>query len=257
MIATEKFVYVHMPKTGGTFVATVLFRLQNILQTRYVRTPRRPNTFFRKMAGPMKHAPVRAIPRSQRQKLVLGTVRNPYDYYVSQYEFGWWKRTEWLKYYRAVPGFKERYSSFPNLSFEEYLRLEAAAYGSPQNSEFDSEQAIGLQTEQFLQFYCREPEKVLPFIDDDYIMQRRYEAELTDIRFIKTSRLNQELHDFLLEMGCDVEDLAFILPMGKVLPGGKGRRKDQRWQDYYTPELKRNVRQRERLLFSMFPEFDV
>ncbi len=48
----------------------------------------------------------------------------------------------------------------------------------------------------------------------------------------------------------------FILEMKKVLPLGKGRTKEQKWQKYYTSELKDEIRQKERVLFQMFPEFD-
>jgi hypothetical protein len=29
------------------------------------------------------------------------------------------------------------------------------------------------------------------------------------------------------------------------------------WESYYSPELKKKVRRREKILFQMFPEFDV
>jgi hypothetical protein len=41
-----------------------------------------------------------------------------------------------------------------------------------------------------------------------------------------------------------------------VLPQGKGRGKDQKWEKYYTPELKELVRKKDWLLFELFPEFD-
>jgi hypothetical protein len=78
-----------------------------------------------------------------------------------------------------------------------------------------------------------------------------------NIHFIKTSSLNEELYHFLLDMGYTSEDLKFILELGKILPEGKGRSKEQVWEQYYTPELKQMVRKKERLIFTMFPEFDV
>jgi hypothetical protein len=41
-----------------------------------------------------------------------------------------------------------------------------------------------------------------------------------------------------------------------VLPQGRGRDKDQKWEKYYSPELKKLVRQKDWLLFELFPEFD-
>ena len=43
-----------------------------------------------------------------------------------------------------------------------------------------------------------------------------------------------------------------------VLPGeGAVRPEGDRWQSHYTPELYDYVRTHERLLFRLFPEFDV
>ena len=76
------------------------------------------------------------------------------------------------------------------------------------------------------------------------------------VRFLRQGRLNQDLHDFLVETGYDPVDVEFIPGMGRVLPGGKGRTPEQSWERYYTPELKELVRKRERLLMRLFPEFD-
>jgi hypothetical protein len=54
------------------------------------------------------------------------------------------------------------------------------------------------------------------------------------------------------------EDVAFILTHEKVLPGeGAVRPEGDRWQSHYTPELHDYVRTHERLIFRLFPEFDV
>lgn len=265
MIFTDRFVYVHQPKTGGSFVTSALYRL-HLLDTKLVslkrlwNLPRREHVYSgrygRFVYGKNKHGTCSEIPESQRHKPILGTIRNPYDRYVSQYEFGWWKRREWLKYYEAVPGFKERYPHFPDLSFAEHLELEHAAFGALQGKDFDRKDGLGLQTVQFVEFYFRNPGEVLPRIDDRYIEERQFEADLHDVHFLHTARLNRELYDFLLSLDYEPEDLRFILKMDRVLPNGKGRSKDQAWQKYYTPGLKALVQRRNRLLFALFPEFD-
>jgi len=58
-------------------------------------------------------------------------------------------------------------------------------------------------------------------------------------------------------MGFGPSDAGFVLELGRVLPQGKGRAADARWESYYTDELKRSVRERDRLVFAIFPEFDV
>jgi hypothetical protein len=59
-------------------------------------------------------------------------------------------------------------------------------------------------------------------------------------------------------MNYDEEDIRFILDLGRILPKGRGRSvEQQKWESYYTPELKRRVREKERFIFELFPEFDV
>ena len=78
-----------------------------------------------------------------------------------------------------------------------------------------------------------------------------------NVDFIKTDRLNQELYGFLLSIGYRAEDLRFLPALGKILPMGRGRRKDQHWEKYYAPSLKEFIREKDWALFEMFPDFDI
>ena len=116
MLITDQFVFLHMPKTGGTFVRHVLFRLHAAraypLKRFLGQTGRRRKLTqyvwlcaavviaklrFRDKYGRLeyqrpKHGGWGKIPEPHRNKPVLATVRNPHDWYVSQYEFGWWSK---------------------------------------------------------------------------------------------------------------------------------------------------------------------
>ncbi len=259
MIFTDKIVYVHEPKTGGTFVTSVLLRLHGVKWTRWthLRSTLRRNLVYKTKYGAFiynnnKHGGCNEIPEAQRHKPILATIRNPYDLYVSEYEFGWWKRSEFLKYYRRVPDFQQGYARFPDLTFEEYITLTTAAFGEKSNGS-----SVGLQTEKFVKFYFKNPQQVLGRINDEYIAAQKYRADMYDLHFVRTDNLNRGLYDFLIEMAYPEEDVRFILQLGKILPQGKGRTKGQKWQRYYTPELRQRVRRSDRLIFAMFPEFDV
>lgn len=265
MIFTDKFVYVHEPKTGGTFVTSVLFRLYGLEWTRWTHIKnivrgevRQSGKYGALIHNTNKHGFCRHIPAAHREKTILATVRNPFDLYVSQYEFGWWKRTEFLKYYRAVPGFDQTYSRFPNLDFDAYVRLVNAAFPVFTNGDRASEDSPGLHTEQFFKYYLRQPEQAFAHLDDEsYIAGQKYKADMFRLHFIRTDQLNSGLYDFLFEMGYEHDDIKFILDAGKILPRGKGRSEGQRWERYYTPALKELVRKKERFLFRLFPAFDV
>jgi hypothetical protein len=268
MILTDKLVYVHHPKTGGTFVTEVLWRLHGCPGTSpAVRLTLRArlgmftrgyvsysNRNGRLTMNVFKHAGCGSIPATARDKIVLATVRNPYDHYVSEYEFGWWQRREYHKYYKALSGFDRRFPEFPNLSFAHYLELIHDALCLTQAA--DGMPRLGYLSESFVRFYFRRPNEVLPTIDDGYVDSAAYLSDMYDVCFIRMHRLNEELHQFLLRVGYDPAEVDFVRGLGKICPQGTARESHD-WQRYYTPELKRQVRYRDRLLFAIFPEFDV
>lgn len=263
MILTDRFVAVHEPKTGGTFVTSALFRLFGAewnLRARIASALGR-DVVARGKYGTFrftnnKHGGCNEIPDAWRGRPILASVRNPYDLYVSQFEFGWWKRREMLRWYRRVPDFERRFRRFPDLSFPEYMELTDAAFRTLRNDRFGG-RGPGLYTEQFVKFYFKEPEAAYARIDDGYIAAGAYRRDLHDLRFVRTDRLNSDLYEFLIGLGFDARDAGFILDLGKILPQGKGRAAHERWETYYTDELKRSVRERDRLVFAIFPGFDV
>jgi hypothetical protein len=69
MIVCEQFVFIHLHKSGGTFVNQLLLQcLPSAHQIGY-------------------HLPYRELPVEHRRLPVLGTVRNPWEYYVSWFFF--------------------------------------------------------------------------------------------------------------------------------------------------------------------------
>jgi hypothetical protein len=263
MIITDKFVYVHRPKTGGTFVTNVLYQLHEVkwnLWT-HLKLATFDEVAFKSNLGKLtiyktKHGGSLEIPLKYRNRLILTNFRNPYDYYVSQYEFGWWKRKECLKYYHKVEDFKSKFANFPNLTFIQFMQLLCEAYNDAPNNNFDNEIAIGHYTIDFLRNHFYEPNSSVWKISSDYFSSGDYKNDMFPTHFILTHTLNQQLYDFLLEQGYPKNAIEFILKKEKVLPLGKGRSNEQKWEKYYTPELKKLVRKKDSFLFEMFPEFD-
>jgi hypothetical protein len=67
MIVTDKFVFVHLPRSGGTFVSEVIRK------------------FFPSAQEIGYHLPRVLLPKEFFHLPVLGTVRNPWEFYVSWY----------------------------------------------------------------------------------------------------------------------------------------------------------------------------
>jgi hypothetical protein len=69
MIATEHFVFIHLHKSGGSFINAALME------------------YFKSAKKIGYHLPVSELPQCYAHLPLLGVVRNPWSYYVSWYEF--------------------------------------------------------------------------------------------------------------------------------------------------------------------------
>lgn len=69
MLATDKFVFLHFPHAGGTFVYEII------------------KNFFPTAVEIGYHLPRSLMPKEYAHLPILGTVRNPWDFYVSWYHF--------------------------------------------------------------------------------------------------------------------------------------------------------------------------
>lgn len=250
MLVTTKFVYIHMPKTGGTFVRQVLNRL------------------FRQDNGGIdelllegqKHARFSDIPNSHREKPVALSVRNPYDHYVSFYEYGWWK---------SYPDdtFDERkmrrlFPCYPEISFAQYLAavhnwdLLNPRYVKPEIASLFVKSNLGPLTLDYIRFMFRDPYKAIRNLDY-YTRIATAIEQLPLFKPLRTEHLNVDLFEFLIDMGFCRDGIEFILDLGKILPNGSKRCPTKAWQSYYTPELRHLVREKERFVFDLFfPYYD-
>ena len=104
MILTEDFVYIHFPKTGGTFVSKTLEKILPRLK--------------KKVIFDNKHGLCRDIPKEYKNLPVLTCVRSPFDIKVSEFKYGWWKK---LASQEMVNSIKTNYPQYPDLTFEEFV----------------------------------------------------------------------------------------------------------------------------------------
>jgi hypothetical protein len=267
MIITDRFVYIHMPKTGGTFVEAALQRLYSSQRQRGFRRlglKARREVYIdtslerdrRKLGVHDQHQTVREIPAAYRDRPIALTVRNPFDHLVSYYEFKWWKTHPGDTFDESR--IRSRYAHYPEISFEEYVR---ACYdwhliGFPEPLTRRLEAAgIGLLTYHYIQFLSpSQPDLVLDDPHSFFLGAGSVRTPL-ELRFLRQESLNRELYDFLRSVGHTPDSVRFILEMGRVLPKGGPRRMSSDWASYFTPDLQRLVRERESCLFSVFPDY--
>lgn len=252
MVITDQFVYIHMPKTGGTFVTEILKRLYDYSPppSGFIGKVLRRNSHHAKITLIDKHGFCSAIPELYRHLPIAGCVRNPYDRYVSQFEFKWW-----LNYPATFPGVKD-HANFPNLSFSDYIYLANERWQAKDNPGLKLDPSLGWHTVQFVNWYCKDPAALLIDERSERLSASKIRDHLYPKVFFRTNSLNQDLYDFLKSLGHEESQVEFIIESDKIMPIQGGRAADQLWQKYYSPELKEYVRRRERLLFELFPEFD-
>ena len=260
MVITKDFVFIHMNKTGGTFVTEMLRKVY--LGYRY-----RPDEgvtfkdkclhfrdrFLRKLSlspwlDTNKHGSCNDIPIRYKSLPILGCIRNPFDWYVSLYEFKWWERHP-----EEYPGLVDQ-PHFPNLSFKEFLQLENANRLNLSNPGVTIDPTIGRFTTLFINFYFHRPNDILPSVagleSKECLTKEMYPAT-----FLHTENLNQDLSKYLSQFMPSKRLLRFVELEKPISPPGGARRKTH-WRNYYDADLLTQIRERDRLIFSLFPAYD-
>lgn len=251
MIITKRFVYLHQPKTGGTFVTETLQRaigagpVPTLWEKVLMRAgiPPRFHEYY-------KHGGQADIPKPYRRLPVAGSVRNPFDRYVSQYKFRFWQR-----FPDRFPKL-EAHPSFPDLTFEEFVRLAMDHWLVRVDPKLQGS-SLGWHTAQFVWFYSRDARRLFTESLTREITAEEIRPTLAPSTYLRTHRLNEDLHELLREHGFPEERISFILESPRILPRGGGRREGDSWRDLYSPELMSWVEEREAPLFELFPEFRI
>jgi hypothetical protein len=250
MLITPDFVFVHMPKTGGSFVVRMLQMVYGDRASEYGH----------------KHATCEEIPSSEHGKPILSVVRSPWDRYVSQYHYGWWK-THPEAYCDTTPILRE-HPTYPQVGFDAFVRIANAHFVNAHrgvatgfvNTRLPAEHAPGWHTEQFIRFFCRSPREAFAAIGAAERETGRLPDHEYPVRFLQTERLNRDLSLALRDcLGDAPQALALrarIEEHAPVLPDqAYEQRHDRATSHYYDPALIDFVRQREAFLFGRFPHY--
>lgn len=282
MLITERFVFVHLPKTGGTFVADAVsmlyggFQFGRAVDFAAKRPPANQPFCFRNQ---FKHLSRQRTPEPFRYLPLLATVRNPYSRYVSQYRFGTWKVES-----KAFPHLAA-HPAFPDVPFGDFVRLSNDALWLISNPDFYRARSLGWQTASVVQ-WCGFPDRLVESLTDAEFTVESMHRLLHPITLLRMEHLREDLYQTLVMLGYERDKLGFLHQLPKIYPespssglassehdavhdGDDGNvhaigrsytpmatHSDPPWQDYYDQELQQYVRDKERLLFEMFPEWD-
>lgn len=227
MIATDKFVFLHLERTGGNFFSEFL----------------RPFIPCEELAY---HAPRNRLPERYAHLPVVGFIRNPWDWYVSFYYHKRHKldilrhdpALEHLDFASATrallhlgtdrPPFNEVKRGFVNLCPDE-PPLESMGVTKRELQDF-RDAGIGFYTWMVLRMFGRE-------------------RSLDGVRFGRFEDLIPEIERLLVEFDYEITDEMSATLATLKNPNPTGHR---HYSEYYNDELSAHVAQQERLIIERF-----
>lgn len=265
MLVTSQFVVLNVPKSGSSFVREVIKSIYKnrdrlhrkrtgMLRTAIDRLRRHdvqaehrlkelilPNIRLRGRPAD-QHGTYVQVPGRFRNRAVIAVIRNPYDKLVSDYEFRWWAK------YPPVPRDQLRniVPNFPDLSFEEYLRMSECTAAAKLKGRNPLE--LGNLTIEFVQFFFKNPPEALGRMSDSYVASGQFRRDMAEVIFLRQERLNEDLADVLGRHGFQEEELELCRSHPRV---NETVSRDTDRASLWTPWSLHHVRTRERLLLLM------
>ena len=249
IIVNNAFVYIHHPKTGGTFVTEMLRKVASL-----------DNGFnIQEFSGKLKHAGINKIPEEHQHLPVVINVRNVFEHYVSRYTFRWWANPERAKNRFDLEKVLKEFPNFPELSFSEFLRLFnqwSLRRGMPEKkAKTLTKHNIGYNSWVLAQLVTRKTIKWLQSLDE--MDESNLNNIFQKIRFLRTENLNAELYELLKEYKISEDKLSSILSAKPILPkkGGRGKQKET-WHSYFSRDDVELAKKKDRMYFRLFPDME-
>ena len=164
----------------------------------------------------------------------------------------------YLYYLNQNPQFRSRHKAgsgqefideyrYPDETFHWWEKAKDPAIKAPQH--------YGLLSILFFMFLSPEPWRQLSLSPSDYasyLNSPELKKDFGGIHFLGTENLNQATHDFLLSNGYPPQALAFIKNMKPLNVSTE----DAKLSSYYDKELAAEIHNKERLIFTLFPEYE-
>jgi hypothetical protein len=230
MLITDQFVFIHFPRAGGTFIYDVVKK------------------FFPSAFELGYHLPREALPQKYAHLPILGTIRNPWDFYISWY----------MHQHSNVNYTLKKNTLFGILSEDRKLNL-----GQTVQNALD----LGINENKL--------ERLIAALPEHYDFQTRNIPNLTkglmerirgkavglytfrfnqlfgladDVHFCRVEALRNDLISFFDDIGTPGDDLKnYILHLEK-----QNVSKSLHYSNYYTPELAQLVSTRDHHVIERF-----
>lgn len=230
MIVTDKFVFVHLPRTGGTFVSEVIGR------------------FFPSAHEIGYHLPRVLLPKEYSHLPMLGTVRNPWEFYAS-----------WYHHQHS----NKRYSSLKNVLFRCLSEDRKLDFLQTIRNALDlgvSDDKLDLLIQALPENFCFQ-ERHIPNLTKALMGKIRGTGlglytfrfnqlfgRADDVFFCRVESLRSDLMAFFERIGAATAPLrSYVLGLDK-----KNVSEHLHYSTYYTPELTELVLIRDRPLIEKF-----
>lgn len=226
MIATDKFVFVHLPRSGGTFASEVIRK------------------FFPSAHEIGYHLPRSLLPKEYSHLPVLGAVRNPWEFYVSWYHHVWPRDAatilvSWMSENGKL-GFKGFTRNALNLGANDE-RLDVLIEMLPEQVDYRSRNIPNI-TKEAMRRVCGTGVGYYTFRFNHLF------GNADDVFVCRQETLRKDLVEFFEGIGAATDELRdYVLRLDK-----KNIAEHLHYSTYYTPELAELVSIRDRQLIERF-----
>lgn len=226
MLVTDKFVFVHLPRCGGTFVSDVIRK------------------FFPSVREIGYHLPRAALPAEFAHLPVLGTVRNPWSFYPSWYYHHYPNKT-YLAMFCLLSedrklGFADTARNALNLGVDNRM-LDALIRELPEDFNYRDRHVANL-TRDVMRTLRGTGLGLFSF------RFRQLFGPSEDVHFCRLESLRADLIAFFERIGTATD----ALRQHVMREENKNTSEHRHYSTYYTPELAELVAVRDRLIIDRF-----
>lgn len=264
MIITDDFIMLNIPKTASSFARKVIKEAYGVNNQSlfekisqmigFKKAPIKelilPNIKLSYLPRKDQHGTYDQIPKKYKNsnREIISVIRNPFSAYVSRYTFQSWKKSE-------APNIetikRDYFNHYPDLTFKEFLDLTIINQSYRlQGVPLKKGVKLGGLSLQFMQMFCRNHKEAIQHIDKDFRSNGVFEKYFVKTHFLKTESINQDIFEYLKNIGFKESELSFIKSAEKVRVSN-----NKPWQDYMTDETISQIKEYEWLLFELFPEY--